>query len=59
LLADEPGQAWLRLWARALVLAFLTGRPVPGVPGPLRLLASRARPGRRSARAGANACWPR
>jgi len=36
LLADEPGQAWLRLWARALVLAFLTGRPVPWVPGPLR-----------------------
>jgi len=36
LLADEPGQAWLRLWVRALVLAFLAGRPVPGVPGPLR-----------------------
>jgi hypothetical protein len=36
LLADDPGQAWLRLWAQALVLAFLTGRPVPGVPAPLR-----------------------
>ena len=30
LLAAEPGQAWLRLWAQALVLAFLAGRPVPG-----------------------------
>jgi hypothetical protein len=36
LLAGDPGQAWLRLWAQALVLAFLTGRPVPGVPAPLR-----------------------
>jgi hypothetical protein len=36
LLADGPGQAWLRLWAQALVLAFLSGRPVPGVPAPLR-----------------------
>jgi hypothetical protein len=36
LLAGDPGQAWLRLWARALVLAFLAGRPVPGVPAPLR-----------------------
>jgi uncharacterized protein len=36
LLADEPDQAWLRLWAQALVLAFLTGRPMPGVPAPLR-----------------------
>jgi hypothetical protein len=36
LLADDPGQAWLRLWAQALVLAFLAGRPVPGVPAPLR-----------------------
>ena len=35
LLAVDPGQAWLRLWARALVLAFLAGRPVPGVPAPL------------------------
>jgi hypothetical protein len=36
LLADDPGQAWLRLWVRALLLAFLTGRPMPGVPAPLR-----------------------
>ena len=36
LLADDPGQAWLRLWAQALVLAFLSGRPVPGVPAGLR-----------------------
>src|SRR6185437_5827692 len=31
-----PGQAWLRLWVQTLVLAFLTGRPVPRVPAPLR-----------------------
>jgi hypothetical protein len=36
LLAGDPSQAWLRLWAQALVLAFLAGRPVPGVPAPLR-----------------------
>jgi hypothetical protein len=36
LLADDPGQAWLRLWVRALVLAFLTGRPAPAVPVRLR-----------------------
>jgi hypothetical protein len=36
LLADEPGQAWLRLWVRALVLAFLSGQPMPAVPAPLR-----------------------
>ena len=36
LLADDPGQAWLRLWVQTLVLAFLTGRPVPRVPPPLR-----------------------
>jgi hypothetical protein len=34
--ADEPGQAWLRLWVEALVLAFLAGRPVPRPPAPLR-----------------------
>ena len=28
-LAGDPGQAWLRLWVQALVLAFLTGRPLP------------------------------
>lgn len=35
-LADDPGQAWLRLWVQTLVLAFLTGRPLPRVPAPLR-----------------------
>ena len=35
-LAADDGQAWLRLWVQALVLAFLTGRPVPRVPAPLR-----------------------
>ncbi len=36
LLAGDDGQAWLRLWIQALVLAFLTGRPLPCVPEPLR-----------------------
>jgi hypothetical protein len=36
LLASDDGQAWLRLWIQALVLAFLTGRPLPCVPEPLR-----------------------
>jgi hypothetical protein len=36
LLAHDDGQAWLRLWVQTLVLAFLTGRPVPRVPAPLR-----------------------
>ena len=36
LLARDDGLAWLRLWVQALVLAFLTGRPVPRVPVPLR-----------------------
>jgi hypothetical protein len=36
LLAADHGQAWLRLWVQTLVLAFLTGRPVPRVPVPLR-----------------------
>jgi hypothetical protein len=36
LLARDDGQAWLRLWVQTLVLAFLTGRPVPRVPRPLR-----------------------
>ena len=36
LLAHDDGQAWLRLWVQTLVLAFLTGRPVPRVPVPLR-----------------------
>lgn len=42
-LADAPGQqaAWLRLWARVLLLAFLTGHPLPAPPPSLR--AARAR----------------
>ncbi len=36
LLAAEPEDAWLRIWAEALVLAFLTNRPLPVVPAPLR-----------------------
>jgi hypothetical protein len=32
----EPGEAWLRLWAEALVLAFLTNRGLPAAPGELR-----------------------
>lgn len=30
-LAEDHGQAWLRLWVQTLVLAFLTGRPAPRV----------------------------
>jgi uncharacterized protein len=36
LLAHDDGQAWLRLWVQTLVLAFLTGRPLPHVPVPLQ-----------------------
>jgi uncharacterized protein len=36
LLARADSQVWLRLWVQALVLAFLTGRPLPHVPQPLR-----------------------
>jgi uncharacterized protein len=32
----EPGQAWLRLWAETLVLAFLTNHGRPAVPDRLR-----------------------
>ncbi|HEY7361112.1 MAG TPA: ATP-binding protein, partial [Streptosporangiaceae bacterium] len=32
----EPGEAWLRLWAETLVLAFLTGHGLPAVPARLR-----------------------
>lgn len=34
--AGHDGQVWLRLWSRALILAFLTGNPLPHVPHPLR-----------------------
>jgi hypothetical protein len=33
---ESPADAWLRVWAETLVLAFLTGRGMPVVPGPLR-----------------------
>ncbi len=36
LLAHGDGQVWLRLWAQTLLLAFLTGRPLPRVPAELR-----------------------
>src|SRR6266851_4463362 len=47
LLADDRGQAWLRLWVQTLVLAFLTGRPLPRVPVPLRSGWRVLSPGRR------------
>jgi uncharacterized protein len=34
--AGTDGQVWLRLWVQTLVLAFLTGNPLPHVPQPLR-----------------------
>jgi hypothetical protein len=34
--AAADGQVWLRLWVQALVLAFITGRPLPQVPQPVR-----------------------
>ncbi len=36
LLAADPHDAWLRVWTEAYVLAFLTNRPRPRVPIPLR-----------------------
>jgi uncharacterized protein len=36
LLAASPEDAWLRIWTEALVLAFLTNRPLPVVPASLR-----------------------
>jgi hypothetical protein len=36
LLARDDEQAWLRLWARTLLLAFLAGRPLPRVPAEVR-----------------------
>jgi hypothetical protein len=32
----SPADAWLRVWAQALLLAFLTNRDLPAVPSPLR-----------------------
>ncbi len=32
LVARDDQQAWLRLWAQTLLLAFVTGRPLPRVP---------------------------
>ena len=34
-LAGAAESAWLRLWTQILLLAFLTGRPLPAVPPPL------------------------
>jgi uncharacterized protein len=34
-LARAAESAWLRLWTQTLLLAFLTGRPLPAVPPPL------------------------
>jgi hypothetical protein len=34
--AASPAEAWLRVWAQALVLAFLTNRGLPAVPPALR-----------------------
>jgi hypothetical protein len=33
LLSRDDEQAWLRIWAQALLLAFVAGRPLPGLPG--------------------------
>jgi hypothetical protein len=47
LLAGAGSQVWFRLWGQALVLAFLTGQPLPRVPTAVRrtwpLLEVRAR----------------
>jgi hypothetical protein len=36
LLAGADSQVWFRLWGQALVLAFLTGQPLPRVPTAVR-----------------------
>ena len=36
LLAAADSQVWLRLWGQALVLAFVTGQPLPHAPPPVR-----------------------
>ena len=33
--AESAEDAWLRVWTGTFVLAFLTGNPLPAVPGPL------------------------
>ena len=35
-MSASPDEAWLRIWAETLVLAFLTGRALPAVPEPVR-----------------------
>lgn len=37
LIATDPELAWLRIWADTLVLAYLTNRSLPAVPGSLGL----------------------
>ncbi|MEV2272045.1 ATP-binding protein [Nonomuraea africana] len=32
LLADDPAWAWLRIWCDTVVLAYVSNRPLPGVP---------------------------
>jgi uncharacterized protein len=36
LLARDDERAWLRLWTQTLLLAFLTGRPLPALPAEVR-----------------------
>ncbi len=36
LMSASADEAWLRIWAETLVLAFLTNRGIPAVPEPLR-----------------------
>jgi uncharacterized protein len=47
LLARDDGQAWLRLWAQTLLLAFLAGRPLPRVPAEVRAVWRALSPPRR------------
>ena len=54
LLSGSPEDAWLRIWAEALVLAFLTNRPLPVVPAP-----ACAAGGPSWTSGCASACWPR
>ncbi len=36
LMAAAPAGAWLRIWVETLVLAFVTGHPLPSAPEPVR-----------------------